>query len=122
MEKIKLLKVELVELNVLKNELLTFYQYHENRLRLIDKNDIDNLVIQLLQVDSARNLYFNFGNKIVTKIKNHGKSLVNFTITVTEAVILIYACSMQNSLRNDYETFVCRKFVDKIHELLINLI
>jgi len=122
MERIKLQKVEISELNILKNELNIFYQYKENALKLISKTEIDKILTEMFQIDTARTLYFNFGTKIVSSFKNKGKGIVNVTLTVSEAVILIYVCNSEHSIVNDFEKYVKQKYLSLLYQELINII
>lgn len=120
MQKIKLEKIELAEINCLKNELNIFYTFKENMLTHIRDNEL--LFNEMLIVDVARDLYFQFGNKLVNNFRNHGKGIANITLSVKDAVILLACCSFNNSLRNEFENYVTGKFIRLLDQKLKNII
>ena len=122
MQKIKLINVEISELNILKDFLYTFWNWNENALTRINKSDAQLLYSEILLVDVARDLYFNFGTKIINNKKSHGKALTNLTIAVKDAIILIASCSMENSIDNDFEKYVKQKFIAILDEKLKSII
>jgi hypothetical protein len=71
----------------------------------------------LLSGDIASNLFFRFR----IKIENKNKSIANLKLKIHEAIILMQCCNDYKSEHKE-ENFTSRKYLNELHEQLINLL
>lgn len=117
MQNIKLLKVEVSEINVLKNELFEYITYKTHELSHIKESE--KLFNEMLLIDLSYTLFHSFDKKIENKRKNQ---LVSITLNVKDAVTLIHVCSFKNTLRKEMEIYTTGKFIRLLDKELKNLI
>lgn len=102
---------------------LPYFDAHvkpEAALWHIDKNDLQTIINELLMIDLARNLYFSFGTKIINSYRKKGTAMISFTISISDAVVLIACLNFNSTIRNQFETYTAQKFTGILHKNLIN--
>jgi len=102
MKAIELKKVEVVEIQVLQKEVQKFLTYKNATISATDIDFFDSLLV----IDVLQRLYYNFRGKI----ERTSRIEANLKLQVSEGCILLLCCTFNQSLRNEYDTFVMRKF------------
>lgn len=118
--KIQLKQIEFVELDILKNEVYAFVN-HQKAMIDNSKNDTEKYN-SFIYFGVGRDLYFSFGNRMITNLKSHGKTHCTFSVSVAEAALLQFVCCFNSSNKNEYEKYTLERFGRMIDEQIKSII
>ena len=116
MRKIKITKIEVVELEVLQGQLVNFITY-KNSILLGLKNT-DQYFSSVLLIDISRNLALAFRRLI----ENNNTGLATLNLSASEACVLMQCTSNNSKYTSHFENYVMQKFTGILHKELTNLI
>lgn len=114
MKTISLVKLDIVEFEVLREKLNDYVDYKNNAYR---SHDFAKYVNNLLLIDIAQKMFYGFGEKIEKTTKGKGK----MKLSISEAIILLDCCTTFGIYRNEFEKFTMEKIKNIIHQEIINL-
>ena len=118
--KVQFLQVEFTEIDVLKEEVLNFVN-HQKDLISQTTNDSERYN-RFIMFDIGRELYFNFGNRIVNNLKSHGKTKCTFSVSIAEAALLQFVCCFDTSNKGDFTKHTLQRFSDMIDQQIKSII
>ncbi len=115
MRKIRISKIEIVELVTLQTELLNYVTYNNAVVTRHKNSDLYFSII--LKIDIAQNLVYAFRRTI----ENQKGCIANLNLSAADACILLEVCTKNSPFRNEFEAYTLQKFVTVLHKELTNL-
>ena len=117
--KVQFLHMEFSELNILKDQIHVFINHQQEIItRTTDRSEKYN---RLVLHGIGRQLYFDFGNKMVNNMKTQGKTHCTFSVSVAEAAFIQFVCGFVTN-RTEYQIFVMDKISRIVDERIESLI
>lgn len=118
--KIQLKQIEFVELEILKNEVYAFVNHQKT---MIDNGTDDtDKYNRFVFFGVGRDLYFSFGNRMISNLKSHGKTHCTFSVSVAEAALLQFVCCFNTSNKNEYEKHTLERISRLIDQQIKSII
>lgn len=118
--KIQLKQIEFVELDILKTEVYAFVNHQKDMIdRSTDETDKYN---RFVFFGVGRDLYFSFGNRMISNLKSHGKTHCTLSVSVAEAALLQFVCCFNRTNKNEYEKHTLERFGRMIDEQIKSII
>ena len=118
--KIQFKMVEFTEIEVLKTEVYEFVNYQKT---IIDRTTDDSeKYTRFILFGVGRELYFNFGKRIINNLKSHGKTHCTFSVSIAEAAFLQYVCCFDLSNKKAFEKHTLERFGRMIDEQIKSII
>ena len=118
--KVQFLQVEFAEIEVLKESVLAFVNHQKN---IIDRTTDDSEKYnRFILFGVGRELYFNFGSRIVNNLKSHGKTHCTFSVSIAEAAFLQFVCCFDLTNKADFTKHVLERFGRMIDEKIKSII
>ena len=112
--KIQFKQLEFTELEVLKEQTLLFVNFQKSQIDF-STNDNDRYT-RFVFFGVGRELYFNFGSRIIQNLKTHGKTHCTFSVSVAEAAFLQFVCCFDTTNKNDFQKHVLSKLSNLIDQ------
>jgi len=118
--KVQFLKVEFAEIEVLKESVLAFVNHQK---KIIDQTtDESEKYNRFILFGVGRELYFNFGKRIVNNLKEHGKTHCTLSVSIAEAAFLQFVCCFDLTNKNAFTTHVLQRYGRMIDEKIKSII
>lgn len=111
---IKLISIELSEMNVLLDLTHKYMTITNETIRTNQDNYFDGLI----KLDLSNSIFKTIKNKI-EKTKKYKPA--NIFISISQSVILLDICQNNDLIKNEFEIYVTTKTINQLHGQLINL-